>query len=86
MWQQQPNYIQHKEKPQGEGWLLHRAERLVIRIKPDRPTQHAQFVLVSTFRLQTPLGKPIREQRMLRHLGIEMWLKLQTIGWERLNR
>ena len=83
MWQQKPDYAHHKEKHDGVGWLVNRDERLLIRIKPDKPTQHAQFVLVSTFRLQQPLGNPIREQRMLRHLGIEMWLELQKIGWSR---
>ncbi|QNI84967.1 hypothetical protein SynPROS71_01161 [Synechococcus sp. PROS-7-1] len=29
------------------------------------------------------LGQPVRQQRMLRHLSIEMWIKLLTIGWQR---
>jgi len=85
MWQQKPDYAHHKEKHDGEGWLVNRDEQVVIRIKPDKLTQHAQFDLVSTYRLRQPLGNPIREQRMLRHLGIEMWLQLQKVGWTRFR-
>ena len=85
MWQQKPDFAHYKEKHDGEGWLINKDERLLIRIKPDKPTQHAQFVMVSTFRLKEPLGNPIREQRMLRHLGIEMWLELQKVGWSRFK-
>ncbi|ABI47380.1 hypothetical protein sync_0839 [Synechococcus sp. CC9311] len=83
MWQQQPDYARYKEKLNGEGWLVNRQEGMLIQIKPDTPTQHAQFVLVSYYRLSARLGKPIRQQRMLRHLGIEMWINLQKIGWQR---
>ena len=83
MWQQQPDYAQYKEKPSGEGWLVNRQERTLIQIKPDAATQHAQFVLVSYYRLSAHLGQPVRQQRMLRHLGIEMWINLQKIGWQR---
>ncbi|QNI89855.1 hypothetical protein SynROS8604_03244 [Synechococcus sp. ROS8604] len=38
---------------------------------------------MSNYRLSARIGKPIRQQRMLRHLGIEMWINLQKIGWER---
>ena len=69
MWQQQPDYARYKEKLNGEGWLVNRQEGMLIQIKPDAPTQHAQFVLVSYFRLSARLGKPVRQQRMLRHLG-----------------
>ena len=82
MWQQ-PYYARYKEKLTGEGWLVNRQERMLIQIKPDKPTQHAQLVLVSYYRLSARLGKPVRQQRMLRHLGIEMWINLQKIGWQR---
>ena len=74
MWEQQADYDQFKEKSDGEGWLVNRQEGMLIQIKPDAPTQHAQFVLVSTHRLTQRLGDPVRKQRMLRHLGIEMWI------------
>ena len=83
MWQQQPNYALHKEKLNGEGWLINQQERMLIQIKPDAQTQHAQFVLVSYNRLSARIGKPVRQQRLLRHLGIEMWINLQKIGWQR---
>ncbi len=70
MWQQQPEYARYKEKLNGEGWLLNRQEGTLIQIKPDAATQHAQFVLVSYYRLSARLGKPLRQQRMLRNLGI----------------
>jgi hypothetical protein len=70
MWQQHPDYAQYKEKLNSEGWLVNRQERTLIQIKPDAATQHAQFVLVSYYRLSARLGKPVRQHRMLRHLGI----------------
>ena len=56
---------------------------MLIQIKPDAATQHAQFVLVSYYRLSARLGKPVMQQRMLSYLGIEMWINLQKIGWQR---
>ena len=85
MWQQQPDYAKYKEKLNGEGWLINKQEGMLIQIKPDTPTQHAQFVLVSYYRLSSRLGQPVRQQRMLRHLGIEMWINLQKIGWQRCS-
>ena len=82
MWQQKPYYARHKEKSNGEGWLFNRQEGMLIQIKPDAATQHAQFVLVSHYRLSARIGKPVRQQRMLRHLGIDMWINLQKIGWK----
>ena len=70
MWQQQPDYARYKEKSGGEGWLVNMQEGMLLQIKPDKPTQHAQFVLVSYYRLLARPGKPVRQQRMLRHLGI----------------
>ena len=78
-WQQQPAYAKYKEKLNGEGWLVNRQEEMLIQIKPDKPTHHAQFVLVSYYRLSAHLGQPVRQQRMLRHLGIEMWISKQKI-------
>jgi hypothetical protein len=37
--------------------------------------------LVSTFQLSARLGQLIRQQRMLYHLGIEMWINLQQIRY-----
>ncbi|QNI89412.1 DUF1651 domain-containing protein [Synechococcus sp. ROS8604] len=82
MWQQQPDDVRNKEKLNGEGWLVNRQEGMLSQIKPDTPTQHAQFVLASYYHLSARLGQPIRQQRMLRHLGIEMWINLQKIGWQ----
>ncbi|MFL2512806.1 MAG: hypothetical protein ACJ0GY_06960 [Synechococcus sp.] len=58
MWQQQPDYARYEEKSNGEGWLVNRQEGMLIQIKPDAATQHAQFVLVSYYRLSARLGKP----------------------------
>ena len=85
MWQQQPDYVRYEEKLNGEGWLLNRQEGTLIQIKPDKPTQHAQFVLVSYYRLSARLAQPARQQRMFRYLGIEMWINLQKIGWQRCS-
>ena len=85
MWQQQPDYARYKVKFNGEGWLVNGHEGMLLQIKPDAATQHAQFVLVSYYRLSARLGKPVRQQRMLRHLGIEMWINLQKIGWQRCS-
>ena len=71
MWQQQPDYARYKEKLNGEGWLVNRQEEMLIQIKPDKPTQLAQFVLVSYYRLSARLGQLVRQLRMMRHLGIE---------------
>ena len=64
MWQQQPDYARHKEKLNGEGWLVNKQEGMLLQIKPDATTQHAQFVLVSYYRLSARLGQPVRQQRM----------------------
>ena len=85
MWQQQPDYAKYKEKSRGEGWLVNRQEVMLIQIKPDKPTQRAQFVLVKALRLKQLRGRLVRQQRMLRHLGIEMWINLQKIGWQRCS-
>ena len=84
MWQQQPDYARYKEKANGEGWLVNRQEGMLILIKADAATRHAQFVLVSYYRLSARLGKPVRQQRMLRQLGIEMWINLQEIRYAAL--
>jgi hypothetical protein len=47
--------------------LVNRQEGLLIQIKADAATQHAQFVLVNYYRLSAHLGETIRQQRMLRH-------------------
>ena len=63
MWQQQPDYAKYKEKLNGEGWLVNRQERMLIQIKPDKPTQHAQFVLVKALRLKQLRGRLIWQHR-----------------------
>ena len=35
MWQQQPDYARHKEKLNGEDWLLISKEGMLIQIKLD---------------------------------------------------
>ena len=79
MSQKQPDYARHKEKLNGQGWLVNRHEGMLLQIKPDTPTQHAQFVLVSYYRLSARLGQLVRQLRMMRHLGIEMWISKQMI-------
>jgi hypothetical protein len=57
---------------------------MLLQIKPDAATQNAQFVLMSYYRLSSArLGQPIRQQQMLRHLGIEIWINLKKTCWER---
>ena len=56
MWQHQPDYARYKEKLNGEGWLVNRQEGMLLQIKPDAPTQHAQFVLVSYYPLISTAG------------------------------
>jgi hypothetical protein len=58
MWQQQPDYARYKEKLNGEGWLVNRQEGMLLQIKPDAATQHAQFVLVSYYSCQHGLVNP----------------------------
>jgi hypothetical protein len=60
---------------------VNRQEGMLIQFKPDAATQHTQSVLVSYDLLSAWLWKPVRQQRMLRHLGIEIWIYLQKIGW-----
>ena len=82
MWQQQPDYARYKEKLNAEGWLVNRQEGILIQIKPDAARQHAQFVMVSYYPLSARIGKPIKQQRILRHLGMEMWINLLKNGWQ----
>ena len=55
---------------------------MLIQINADAATQNAHFVLVSYYRLTARLGRPVRQQRMLRHLGIEIWINLHKNGWQ----
>tara|TARA_B100000073_G_C23527075_1_gene490444 strand:+ start:282 stop:551 length:270 start_codon:yes stop_codon:yes gene_type:complete len=59
---------------------------MLIQINADAATQHAHFVLVSYCRLTTRLGQPVRQQRMLRPLGIEIWINLYMNRWQRSRR
>ena len=62
--------------------LVNRQEGMLIQIKANAATRHAQFVLVSYYPLSALLGKPIRQQRLLKNPAIEMWINLQKIGWQ----
>jgi len=62
IWQQQPDYARYKEKSNGEGWLVNKQEGMLVQIKPDAATQHAQFVLVSYYSFSARLGKPVSMQ------------------------
>ena len=72
-----------QQQPQWSWWLVNRQEGLFIQFKPDTSTEHIDCVLLNTFRWSPVLGNPVRQQRMLRHLGIEMWVNLQKMGWIR---
>ena len=63
-------------------WLVNRQEGMLIQIKTDPATQHDQYILVSYYPLSARLGKPIRQQRLLKNPAIEMWINLQKIGWQ----
>ena len=67
----------------SSNWLFNKQGEMLLQIKPDAPTQHAEFVLVSDYRLSAHIGKSDRQQRMLRHRGIAMWISQQKIGWQR---
>lgn len=72
--------------PEGlEPWVRpsRREQGILIQIKTDAATRHAQFVLVSDYPLSARLGKPIRQQQLPKNPGIEMWINLQKIGWQR---
>jgi hypothetical protein len=64
-------------------WLVNRQEGMLIQIKTDAATQHEKFVLESYYSLSARLGKPIRQQRLIKNPEIEMWINLQKIGWQR---
>jgi hypothetical protein len=53
-------------------WLVNRQEGRLIQIKTDAATQHEKFVLESYYSLSARLGKPIRQQRLLKNSEIEM--------------
>jgi len=57
-WQQR-HCTRVKEKLGGEGWQVNRQEGTLIQIKTDASTQHAQFVLVSFYRLSAQGGSPL---------------------------
>ena len=45
-------------KKEHSVWLMNRQEEMLIQIKADAATRHAQFVLVSYYPLSALLGKP----------------------------
>ena len=69
------------QQPHAGAWLVNSQEGLFIHFEPDASTEQPQFVVLSTFRWSPVLGQPVRQQRILHHLGIELWATLQAIGW-----
>ena len=61
-----------QRKKKHSVWLMNRQEGMLIQIKTDAATQHEKFVLESYYSLSARLGKPIRQQRLLKHPEIEM--------------
>jgi hypothetical protein len=53
-------------------WLVNRQEGMLIQIKTDAATQHEKFVLESYYSLSARLGKPIRQQRLLKNPETDM--------------
>ena len=45
-------------------WLVNRHEGMLIQLKADAATRHAQYILVSDYPLSARLGKPIRQKRI----------------------
>ena len=81
MFNDHPDVAGCEKLPQAGAWLVNSQEGLFIHIKPDASTEQPQFVVLSTFRWSPVLGQPVRRQRMLHHLGVELWKDLQNIGW-----
>jgi hypothetical protein len=63
-----------------EGFNGYPRKILVVQMAETR----ASLLLVSPQGTH-PLEGQVRQQRMLRHLGIEMWINLQKIGWQRCS-
>ena len=61
-----------QRKKKHSVWLMNRQEGMLIQIKTDSATQHEKFVLVTYYSLSARLGKPIRQQRLLKHPEIKM--------------
>ncbi len=74
-----------KQVLQGEGWLLNSREGTFIQFKPDSSKGQVGRVMVRTFRWAPVLGDPIREQSLLAQAAIDMWINLQSIGWNRCS-
>ena len=81
MFNDHPDVAGSDQLPQAGAWLVNSQEGLFIHIKPDASTEDPQFVVLSTFRWSPVLGHPVRQQRMLHRLGVELWTDLQNIGW-----
>jgi hypothetical protein len=54
-----------KRKKKLSVCLVNRQEGMLIQIKTDAATRHAQYIPVSYYPLSARLGKPIRQQRIL---------------------
>mgnify|MGYP001190617995 CR=1 FL=1 len=76
-----PDVARFDQLPQAGLWLVNTQEGLFLQIKPDVSTEQPQFVVLNTYRWGPVLGQPVRQQRMLHHLGVELWRDLQNIGW-----
>jgi len=76
-----PDASPFDQLPQAGAWLVNSQEGLFIHLKPDASTEQPQFVVLSTFRWSPVLGQPVRQQRMLHSLGVELWKNLQNTGW-----
>jgi hypothetical protein len=61
-----------KRKKKHSVWLVNRQEGMLIQIKTDAATQHEKFVLESYYSLSARLGKPIRQQRLLKNPETDM--------------
>ena len=81
MFNNHPDDARSEQPLQSSCWLVNGQEGLFLHIKPDASLQHAQFVVLSTFRWSPVLGNPVCQQSMPRHLGLEMWTNLHEIGW-----
>ncbi len=81
MFNDHPDAAWFEQLPQAGEWLANSQEGLFIHIKPDVSTDQPQFVVLSIFRWSPVLGQPVRRQRILHHLGVELWKDLQNIWW-----
>jgi len=61
-WGLEPSvWLSRREQREKEHsvWLVNRQEKMLIQFKSNAATQHAQFVLVSYYRLSARHGQPV---------------------------